>query len=85
LRVFIRDGHSGNVVKTNDAEAAEIAEVKDTLLGKRQLDQDDTKVHTMTLQAVVPGESSVYWLELNRIRKAVEILSWENDHDEAIV
>lgn len=85
LRVFIRNGHSGNVVKTNDAEAAEIAEVKDTLLGKRQLDQDDTKVHSMTLQAVVPGESSVYWLELNRIRKAVEILSWENDRDEAIV
>jgi len=80
LRVFTRNDNSGSDAKTNDAE------MHITLLGKRPLSEDDTmdKVSNR-LQAVVPGETSEYWLTLNRMRKAVEILSWDKDHDDADV
>jgi len=80
LRIFTRNDYLdyvGNDVKIDNAE------INATLLGKRPMSQDDMEVKVTTrLRAVDPGESIEYWLKLNRIRKAVEILSWENDDDD---
>lgn len=80
LCVFTRDDDAGSDVEILDVDTSA------SVLGKRSVGEGHAAGGaSKRARVAVPGETSEYWLQSNRLTKGLKILSWDKHHDDGDV